>query len=110
MSARPRNAIFLRVFSSSENCKIFRLSPLNNCPVIFGPEYASTSKSKIDCHFSEIFRGKTSTKLNLVKLSKRFIVSTDDESQKTALEKGTTVEVRGLDSKSYLLKVSPGGP
>lgn len=45
-----------------------------------------------------------------VKLSKRLIVSTDDESQKTALEKGTTVEVRGLDSKSYLLKVSPGGP
>ena len=45
-----------------------------------------------------------------VKLSKRVYVSTGDNDQQTALEKGTTVEVRDLDGESYILKVSPGGP
>ena len=45
-----------------------------------------------------------------VKLTKRVYVSTGDNNQETALEKGTTVEVRDLDGESYILKVSPGGP
>ncbi|HBM77987.1 MAG TPA: hypothetical protein DD438_07740, partial [Verrucomicrobiales bacterium] len=45
-----------------------------------------------------------------VKLAKRVYVSTDNDDQPVALEKGSTVEVRGLDGESYLLKVSPGGP
>jgi hypothetical protein len=45
-----------------------------------------------------------------VKLAKRVYVSTDDNDKAVPLEKGSTVEVRGLDGESYLLKVSPGGP
>ncbi|MEC9053968.1 MAG: hypothetical protein VX633_01585, partial [Verrucomicrobiota bacterium] len=45
-----------------------------------------------------------------VPLTKRFDVSSEGNTQKTALEKGTTVQVRKMIKESYLLDISPGGP
>ena len=45
-----------------------------------------------------------------VTLTKRVDVSSEGNTQKTALEKGTTVQVRKMIKESYLLDISPGGP
>ncbi|MCH2065015.1 MAG: hypothetical protein MK194_14975 [Roseibacillus sp.] len=94
--------------------------PLSGSLLAGGTESGTVSQSIQEVRFG-VGSNELRIKINLgsikeaemprsVTLTKRVDVSSEGNSQKTALEKGTTVQVRKMIKESYLLDISPGGP